>query len=635
VLREDAIGTILGCPKCGGMVLITPPEDWVSAHANELQAVGGVAAVHSGPPPLTKVSQTFLTLDLESESTAGGWQQLLSRCIQSKVVWAGTAASAICASVLIWLFLASSPAKVEIAKAPVDPPAKVVKVATTPKPAPIEKVADKVEAPLPAPAAPAVAAALLPDEVKPADAKPAEANIAEVKPPEIKVEPKPADEKPIEPKPAEAAVAEAKPVEPDPVADEPTADRDPPKLADAGDAHPALRSIPDLPPAIDIKPLPDEKPAPLPVTAAKLVKQAAPLAIDADACLDDVIPSLELKDVPFARAFAIVSTMSTLPITLDADAMRREGVSPRDSVSVSLKASTVEKALEEIASRRGLGVEVEKGQVVITAPPEMTDAVKTVTYTVSDLCENAATAAELSELLQKFVAPDTWKAEGGHGTIEIEEGTFKIAQTGAVHHEIVIFCEKLRIARGLPQRSKLDANRLRLASAYSQAKPVLGKPVSANFHDPTTLVQVLDTLGSRTGVDILIDRQSLAAAGMSDKLEVSYAIEKQPLEAALDGLLRPLSLGFRAIDSHTLQVAPQKDLDRRVQWEIYPVGKLLSTEVTGRDLIALTKQSVAPSSWAARGLILYDSPSKSLIVAQSPAVHAALTRYLAEKSPKK
>jgi hypothetical protein len=199
----------------------------------------------------------------------------------------------------------------------------------------------------------------------------------------------------------------------------------------------------------------------------------------------------------------------------------------------------------------------------------------------------------------------------------------------------VIFCEKLRLARGLPQRSKLDARRVQLASASVQAKTSLGKLVSANFHDPTTLAQVLDTIGVRADVDILLDRRALAAAGMSDKLEVSYAIEKQTLEAALDGLLRPLGLGFRAIDSRTLQVSTQKDLDHSLQWEIYPIGKLLSVELTGAQLIAITKQAVAPSSWASHGQIFYDAPSKALIVSQSPAVHAALVRYFAEKTAAK
>ncbi len=475
-----------------------------------------------------------------------------------------------------------------------------------------------------APAAP-------PPAPKPPEVKPIEPKLAEIKPPEAKLEPKV-----IEEKPAPEETVETKPVKPEPLNAEPAAaDFEPPKVANAVALNPVLPSVPDLPREVNLNPLSAEKPDPLPVTAAKLVKQAAPLEIDVESRLDDVIPSLELKDVPFARALSIVSSISTLPITLDADAMQLQGVSPRDPVSVSLKNSTVEKLLDEIASCRGMAAEIDKGQILVTASAEQAETLRTIPYTIADLCENGTSAADLAELLQKFIAPDSWRPRGGQGSIKVEHGTLKIAQNGAVHREIVIFCEKLRLARGLSPRSKLDPSRFQLASAYAQAKPLLDKPVSANFHEPTTLAQILDNFGSRAGVEILIDRQALAAAGMSDKMEISYSVAKKPLETALDGLLRPLALGYRAIDSHTLQVATQKELERRLEWEIYPVGKLLRAGFTGRDLVAQTKLSVAPSSWTSHGQISYDPPAKALLVSQSPAVQAALSRYLAEKAPKK
>jgi hypothetical protein len=52
----------------------------------------------------------------------------------------------------------------------------------------------------------------------------------------------------------------------------------------------------------------------------------------------------------------------------------------------------------------------------------------------------------------------------------------------------------------------------------------------------------------------------------------SLSIVKQPLETALDSLLRPLALGYRAIDSHTLQVATQQELDRRLQRGMIYIG---------------------------------------------------------------
>ncbi|MCC6123628.1 MAG: hypothetical protein IT426_01565 [Pirellulales bacterium] len=637
VLKEEAIGTIQGCPKCGGMVLVAPPEGWVSSHAIQLASGGQASSIPgSVPPPLNKVSQTYLTLDLELAPTLPGWQKLLAYAIESKIVWAGAAASACLVGVLIWAWTASSPSSVEIARAEVDSSKNVATTAPAAKRDPVVKPADKNVQPFPASVIPATASAELkaPEikstEVKIAETQPAAAKTAESQPAKFTAAPAPVEIKPIEANPPVPEMVEA-----DPIEIEPAAEPDPRLITGSGDADPVLPSIPDLPPEVEIKPLPVEKPAPLPVTAAKLVKQVPPPEIDAKSRLEEIVPNLDLQDVPFAQALSIVSSISTLPITLDADAMRLYGVSPRDIISVRVKDATVETLLDEIASRRGLGVEIEKGQVLVTASAEQTAALRTELYAVSDLCENGAAPADLAELVQKFVAPDSWQLHGGSGSLKIVNDSFTIGQTGAVHREIAAFCDKLRLARGLPPRSAADAQRVQLASAYARAKPLLEKQVSANFHEPTPLARILDELGSRAGVDILIDCRALAAGGASEQTEVSYTVAKKPLETALDELLRPLALGYRAIDAHTLQVATQKELDRRIEWEIYPVGPLGGAEPAGRELILRVKQSVAPVSWTGRAQIRYDSASRSLLVSQSPAVQAALSRYLSETPPKK
>ena len=76
---------------------------------------------------------------------------------------------------------------------------------------------------------------------------------------------------------------------------------------------------------------------------------------------------------------------------------------------------------------------------------------------------------------------------------------------------------------------------------------MLGRPVSANFHEPAPLGKILDFLAKATDSDILIDHAALAAAETSDRVETSLTVQKQPLAAVLDELLRPLGLAYRAV----------------------------------------------------------------------------------------
>ena len=73
-------------------------------------------------------------------------------------------------------------------------------------------------------------------------------------------------------------------------------------------------------------------------------KKAPPAHVDVAARMADPLPGIELSDMPLARAVDLLAAASTLPVTLDADAMRQLGVSPRDPISLRLDSTTVGQA---------------------------------------------------------------------------------------------------------------------------------------------------------------------------------------------------------------------------------------------------------------------------------------------------
>ena len=66
------------------------------------------------------------------------------------------------------------------------------------------------------------------------------------------------------------------------------------------------------------------------------IKKVPPAHVDVDARMADRLPGIELTDVPLAKAVDIMTAISTLPITLDVDAMMQLGVAPRDPISLRL-----------------------------------------------------------------------------------------------------------------------------------------------------------------------------------------------------------------------------------------------------------------------------------------------------------
>jgi hypothetical protein len=464
-------------------------------------------------------------------------------------------------------------------------------------------------------------------------------------PPEAPEPPPVAPEPPI---PAPQPAREA----PDPAADSPsgpTQTDEPPKQGDPVQPEPELpgemgeaappRSPGELSPgeARPVEP-PAEQPPPdeaAPDEAPPAPRPAAlPGLSDADVQtrLAVVVPAIEMSEMPLGEAFGLLGTLSTVPITLDADVLAPMELTLRDPITVRLSGATLGRAVAAAAEQVGLAPVVERGQVLVTAPAAFRREIRTMRYSVSDLTgSDPAALDELAAMIRRLVAPDRWEAAGGPGRLRVAGQTLEIDQTPAVHYEVIVFCEKLRVARGRLPRSRIDPERFTLATRSQRARAILDHPVTANFRHEAPLGQALGHLAVSAGADILIDRIALSAAGVTDQTPVSVAVEDEPLAAALDRLLHPLGLGYRVIDAETLQVTGRTLVDGRLEVEFHPVADRLARGGTVEGLIHEIKTGMGGAGWAESGgqaAILFDPPSGCLIVLQAQPVQRAVEGFL-------
>ncbi len=358
------------------------------------------------------------------------------------------------------------------------------------------------------------------------------------------------------------------------------------------------------------------------------IKRAPPVHVDVASRLADPLAQLELTDIPLAKGVDLLAALGTLPITMDADAMAQLGVMPRDPISLRLRSTTIGKALQAAVARRGLAVTADNGQVFIGPPAEYREALRKVRYTVSDLTgDDKAAAAELAATVRKLVAPESWQGSSGRGTIESDGGALVVFQSGDVHRQVLVFCEKLRNARHKPLRSRDDPQQFTLATRWDQARGTLDRPVTANFHEPAPLAKILAFLAEAAGTDILIDRAALAAAETSDRMEATVTAKQRALGPALAELLRPLGLAYRIIGPAVIQVTTTEAAAERLEIEFYPVGAWLAKGISGPHLAERLKAprgglDVERRRRARRGLFRFALPMPDRpAIAAGPSGH--------------
>ena len=361
-----------------------------------------------------------------------------------------------------------------------------------------------------------------------------------------------------------------------------------------------------------------------------------PRDIDVPARLADPLPAIEAEGTPLADFLQVMSDLSTVPITLEPDALPLIRVTPLTPVSLKAENTSVGGALTSALSPLGLEHIVTEGHVIVRAveasPPP------TINYPVKDLTQgDEQAAAELAALLTNLVAPASWRAGEENASIAVTPDSFAIKQRRAVHAQLFFLCEKLRTARKLPPISRFDPALFKLDSRTQLAKAKLNAPITLNYSQPTRLEKILERLGKAAGVRILVDWRDIDTAGWNPDAEATLVADKQSLALALQALLEPMDLTWRIVDGQTLQVVTPAGLAARNEIELYPVGDLVTNDPTGEGLLARISGSI-PAAIPDGGplTVRYDEVGQCLIAAlpqpQQQQLEVLLLRLRAPKS---
>lgn len=353
--------------------------------------------------------------------------------------------------------------------------------------------------------------------------------------------------------------------------------------------------------------------------------------------LAEKVASIELPDLPLRKAVSLLEALGGVWITYELEEMEAAGVSLEMPVRFRATDLRVGEILQRILEPLGLVYVVDGEDVLISRTPAARQQWQTLRYEVSDLTSPSETDPEqLAKLLERFVLPESWQASGGRGKIEVHEDLLLVYQTDLGHRRVTELLEKLRLARGLPLR--IDPNRkdLSLQTRLSQMRPVLERPMTANFISPTPLSEILAYLEQLAEVPILVDWVSLRAEGLQPTIPATLRAHQQPLAETLTALLERLGLTWRIAGPQLLQITTQKEAALRLEVEFYPVSETISAFGSAKALLEAIKDQVGRGSWEdtqGPGVLYFDPPSKYLIVLQTASVHRQLEQFLANFRP--
>lgn len=331
-----------------------------------------------------------------------------------------------------------------------------------------------------------------------------------------------------------------------------------------------------------------------------------PFVGSADKALAYVLPAVALRDIPLDAALQLLGNLAGVPITLEPLALRRSGVAADRRVDVVAEGESLATILRSTLKQVRLDYQTEGPHITVVRagvgqsndkPP------RTITHRLADLARNDP--AGLTTLLRRFVPlNDEFELDNnGEAPLTAELST---------QYDLLVFCERLRIARGLPTDSKYPSSLLRPEPALARLAPKLRRRTTFSFVEPTPLAEVIDHWHRVTDVSILVDWRSLADVGLGPQSTVECSATNRPWLAALDGVLGPLGLTWAAVNGETLFITTRDRATPFVTNEFYAVDRSAA-----KQLIA-TLTADHPNA-----VVAYDERSGKLLVRGDAAAHRA------------
>ena len=394
-------------------------------------------------------------------------------------------------------------------------------------------------------------------------------------------------------------------------------------------------------PAAHEAPPDDAPPAAAPNAAGAVRRDEQAVGAPGDnvaALLARKTPELKIQNMPLCRLLDLSVQLSGVPVSVAPDQLRLAAVSAGQPATADVKDATIEEFLAAALKPLRLQPVVVNDQIVLIRGgnnPRRYGA-----FPIEDLASDPAAVEQLAANIQKLVAPESWQAAGGAGTIAVDGKQLKIETGEAIQYEVLLLLERSRAALGLPPRSKYPAALVGADAAPIALAERLGAPATFTFSQYTPLREIFRHWQEEMEVAVLVDWPALTDLRLWPNTRIACSSSDKPWEAALDEVLTPLGLAWRPIDKRTIEITTLEKAASEPLLEIYRLNPEALAGVD--DLVGQLEQLTAADENAQNAhfaaIILNDEHSLLMVRQPAPlqrqiAAHLAEMQLLAASQP--
>jgi hypothetical protein len=342
------------------------------------------------------------------------------------------------------------------------------------------------------------------------------------------------------------------------------------------------------------------------------------VSVDVAARLQDQLQAAHFSQVPLVDFLRGAAQLSTIPISVDPEGLAYANVTAETPVSIEAGGVCVADLLRDALAPLRLTCQRRDLGLVVTSAALTQDEMRAVTFPVADLCQpDRGEAERLGRWVRQLLEPSSWEGQGGSGQLRVRAGEgLQVYHRRSTHYRILVFLERLRLARGLELQSRLGPDRVPRQPRWVAVAPRLQRPVTTHLWHPEPLGSILAELERAGGVRFLVDWVALAGAGVTTETPATLAVRGEPLQDALESVLQPWGLTFYPQDGRNLRVTTAEQARQSPYVELYSRDALHPPAVARLQEMTQAAGAAAP---------IQDAVSQTILVSLPPHLHRQLS----------
>jgi hypothetical protein len=352
------------------------------------------------------------------------------------------------------------------------------------------------------------------------------------------------------------------------------------------------------------------------------------------------------KATPLTDVVAWIREQSGVSVVFDRRALEDAGIAVDDvTVTLTLHKVSLRASLRIMLRRLDLSYYIQHGGLLISEPSRAAHTLDTALFPVADLIDGFDSSGRrvkdyetVIELITACVAPSTWDAVGGSGSLKEFDGILTITQSREMLAEVERFLRALRIARQQQSTGDFTPIGTRFENENTaRVLKALETKVNLDCRD-TPLAKLVEMAAIESGVNVLLDENALRDAGIEVETKVGGTAKDLTLGDALDRLLGGINLAYTVRDE-VLLITTSEHAPFPIPTHVYPLDDLYrgsfddEQEAFDERIVELVTSTIHPTTWDAvggYGNIVYAESWNMLVISNTREVQQKIADLFAK-----